>query len=394
MNSDGIPDTGSTYYGKAGKNFAIGRRKRPLVVTGGLASPRSFTVGGSVLSSSLSANNIDDSPELSASAAAAGAATSAAAAEGGRPTTATTLPSEGGHQRQQQQPNMDSNIEGESDGGRRRRRRPEQYGGTTPEAAAAGRAAAARGAVEQQEEPQEDEDVWVTAGGGGGGGGRGGGAFSGASLWADSDLEWRGAPRAGSEALYELNMQLAAYAKDAQWEKAITLLRQARALWRDRGLRAGEAAEAGAGEGRSTALEKEDGGEGEEQEGRGEEGGGGGRGHGRNAAAGRLDDPSASPPSASEEWTLAVPAAEPNVVSYNNVITACANAKKQKRAEGIFREMTKERGIRPNVFTYGALISACAKRGNWEDSVNYLEVRREMRHTLGLLGYAGNVFYR
>ncbi len=204
----------------------------------------------------------------------------------------------------------------------------------------------------------------------GGGGGGGGGAFSGSSLWADSDLEWRGAPRAGSEAIYELNMQLAAYAKDAQWEKAIRLLRQARALWRDRGSCAGEVAEVG--QGRSTGLEED---EDEEEEGWAEEGGGAGRGHGRDAAAGRLDDPSASPPSAAEEWTLAVPVAEPNVVSYNNVITACANAKKQKRAEGIFREMTKERGIRPNVFTYGALISACAKRGNWEDSVNYLEVR-------------------
>lgn len=126
--------------------------------------------------------------------------------------------------------------------------------------------------------------------------------------------DWAGAPPARSDDLYELNMQLAAYAKDAQWEKAIMLLRRTREAY-DRVQR-----------------------------------GGSGPDHVES-------DP-----------------VEPNVVSYNNVITACANAKKQKRAEGVFAEMTMERGIRPNVFTYGALISACAKRGNWQDAVKYLEV--------------------
>lgn len=119
---------------------------------------------------------------------------------------------------------------------------------------------------------------------------------------------------APSEELYELNMQLAAYAKDAQWEEAIVLLGKMR---------------------RQSSSTPQDGEE---------------------------DD---------NEDSAVLP--EPNVVSYNNVITACANAKKQRRAELIFRDMT-ERGVRPNVFTYGALISACAKRGDWRESLKYLEV--------------------
>lgn len=159
------------------------------------------------------------------------------------------------------------------------------------------------------------------------------------SLWDDSEVEWRGAPRAESGALYELNMQLAAYAKDAQWEQALTLLRQALA--------------------RSSSTNRSSFANGSvEDEAEGEE-----KGSARAAASAAV---AGAPP---------IAAVEPNVVSYNNVITACANAKKQKRAEGIFREMSKERRLRPNVFTYGAVISACAKRGNWEDSVNYLEVR-------------------
>ncbi|CAM9316263.1 unnamed protein product [Ectocarpus sp. 8 AP-2014] len=218
--------------------------------------------------------------------------------------------------------------------------------------------------VEQQAEPDEDdEEDW----------GGGGGAFAGPSLWADSDPEWRDAPRADSDALFELNMQLAAYAKDAQWEMAIMLLRQARVLSK-RSSADSEEDERRADTTATVVSDIMEGGEEEEEE---EEG----TAKRRYGVHPRGDDnlsvsvPSTSAAEEEEEWPLAVPVVEPNVVSYNNVITACANAKKQKRAEGIFREMTKERGIRPNVFTYGALISACAKRGNWEDSVNYLEVR-------------------
>ena len=77
-------------------------------------------------------------------------------------------------------------------------------------------------------------------------------------------------------------------------------------------------------------------------------------------AEGSAGDVGAAATAADDFAVATAPAVEPNVVSYNNVITACAIAKKQNRAEGIFREMTKERGLRPYVFTYGALISACA----------------------------------
>lgn len=171
--------------------------------------------------------------------------------------------------------------------------------------------------------------------------GKGGGNNQGASaataaattVLLREEGQWQDAPKAASAALYDMNMQLAAYAKDAQWEKAVVLLKQALA-WSDSRSKAsvGLADSAGGSYGDGASI--------------------------------TTDDPNV------QGQTLA----EPNVVSFNNVITACANAKKQKRAEGIFREMTKERGLRPNVFTYGALISACAKRGNWEGAVNYLEV--------------------
>lgn len=148
------------------------------------------------------------------------------------------------------------------------------------------------------------------------------------------ESQWQDAPKAASASLYDMNMQLAAYAKDAQWEKAVVLLKQALA-WSDSQSKASV----------------------------GPADGPGGNGY-RDGASITRDD------SDVQEQMLA----EPNVVSFNNVITACANAKKQKRAEGIFREMTKARGLQPNVFTYGALISACAKRGNWEGAVNYLKV--------------------
>lgn len=146
--------------------------------------------------------------------------------------------------------------------------------------------------------------------------------------------QWQNAPKAASASLYDMNMQLAAYAKDAQWEKAVVLLKQALA-WSD------SRSKASVGPADSAA--------------------GGGY---RDGAGITRDDSDVQ----------GQMFAEPNVVSFNNVITACANAKKQKRAEGIFREMTKGRGVQPNVFTYGALISACAKRGNWEGAVNYLKV--------------------
>lgn len=168
----------------------------------------------------------------------------------------------------------------------------------------------------------------------------------------DEDMAfWEGAPRANSDALYNLNMQLAAYAKDAQWEMAISLLKKMRA-------RSSSHPSTATATSNSISSSNTTGGnakvEMEDVENLGGE---------REAA------------SIDKKTSLTIASGvEPNVVSYNNVITACANAKKQKRAEGLFREMTKDLGLRPNVYTYGALISACAKRGNWEDAVQYLEV--------------------
>lgn len=190
----------------------------------------------------------------------------------------------------------------------------------------------------------------------------------GPSMWETSSHDWRNARQPNSEALYTFNMELAELAKGAQWEEALTLLRQAQCNFssgsstssNDDGdeNHAGEALtrtkslneEASTGEGNfvNNALINTGHHEGEEEEG-------------------------------NSKVMVETVAVEPNVVSYNNVITACANAKKQKRAEGIFREMTKEWRLTPNVFTYGALISACAKRGNWEDAIKYLEVNAERR---------------
>lgn len=194
----------------------------------------------------------------------------------------------------------------------------------------------------------------------------------------EDSVYWARAPRAESDELYELNMQLAAYAKDAQWEQAICLLRQMRARSNAAAAAAAAASSTSPQDSTATSITTTTGASPVQVE------------TGitdddiNDASAAQLEDNSGANDTMAAAAAAAAaprqlypamgPSVEPNVVSYNNVITACANAKKQKRAEGIFREMIKERGLRPNVFTYGALISACAKRGNWEDSVKYLEV--------------------
>ncbi|CAN0039765.1 unnamed protein product, partial [Scytosiphon promiscuus] len=210
----GSSSSSSSSWHGSGWDPTAGRRKRASC---------SAIPSASVEDPELSANDDDGSAGIGAAAEAPATATLAP-----ERTTRRQVQERQGQQRQQQQPDING-VNGQEQDRSRRGRRPRRSRGGTAVAAAG----LANGGVEQQQEPVEDGEEWAADGGGGGGGG--GGTFTGSSLWADSDQEWRGAPRAGSDALFELNMQLAAYAKDAQWEMAIALLRQARALARESG---------------------------------------------------------------------------------------------------------------------------------------------------------------
>ena len=59
---------------------------------------------------------------------------------------------------------------------------------------------------------------------------------------------------------------------------------------------------------------------------------------------------------------------EPNVITYNALISACEKGHNAEKAMELFVEM-HQRGLEPNVITYTTLISACAKDHNAEKAM-------------------------
>lgn len=56
---------------------------------------------------------------------------------------------------------------------------------------------------------------------------------------------------------------------------------------------------------------------------------------------------------------------QPNVITYNSMIAACARNNEPKLASRIFDEM-RDRQLKPDKFTFGSLIDSCAKGGHVE----------------------------
>ncbi|KAK3262832.1 hypothetical protein CYMTET_28338, partial [Cymbomonas tetramitiformis] len=59
---------------------------------------------------------------------------------------------------------------------------------------------------------------------------------------------------------------------------------------------------------------------------------------------------------------------EPNVITYNSLISACEKGGQWEKALEVFAGM-KKAGVEPNVITYSSLISACEKGGQWEKAL-------------------------
>jgi pentatricopeptide repeat domain-containing protein 1 len=65
----------------------------------------------------------------------------------------------------------------------------------------------------------------------------------------------------------------------------------------------------------------------------------------------------------------------PNTITYNTLITACANGGQWREAVRVFKDM-RAAGVLPNTITYSTLITACANGGQWQEAVRVFEDMR------------------
>ena len=72
---------------------------------------------------------------------------------------------------------------------------------------------------------------------------------------------------------------------------------------------------------------------------------------------------------------------QPNVITYNSVISACEKGGKAESALQLFYEM-RQQGLQPNVIFYTAVISACGKGGKAERALQlFCEMRQQDQAT-------------
>jgi pentatricopeptide repeat protein len=76
------------------------------------------------------------------------------------------------------------------------------------------------------------------------------------------------------------------------------------------------------------------------------------------------------------DW-MACNGAEPNIIHYNCVISACEKEGQWKKALALLDEVKEREGIEPDVRTYSAAISACEKGGQWEQALVLLDEVKE-----------------
>ena len=81
-------------------------------------------------------------------------------------------------------------------------------------------------------------------------------------------------------------------------------------------------------------------------------------------------------PLSTSSWisVLAVsqPEAEPSLVTYNTLMSACAKVGYYNRVAELFRAL-QECSLSPDVYTLSALIQACRSRGFWEEALEFVE---------------------
>ena len=56
---------------------------------------------------------------------------------------------------------------------------------------------------------------------------------------------------------------------------------------------------------------------------------------------------------------------EPNIITFNALISACAKAGKWRLALKVFKQMQKQ-NVAPDTISFSSLITACQKGGNWQ----------------------------
>merc|ERR1711871_600179 len=67
---------------------------------------------------------------------------------------------------------------------------------------------------------------------------------------------------------------------------------------------------------------------------------------------------------------------EANTITYNSLITACANGKHTSDALRVFEQM-RQAGVEANTISYSALITACANGKQTSDALGVFELMRE-----------------
>lgn len=58
---------------------------------------------------------------------------------------------------------------------------------------------------------------------------------------------------------------------------------------------------------------------------------------------------------------------EPDTVTFNALISACARGRQYDRAQHMYRDM-QERGVSSDTYTFNSLLNACEKCGRWEEA--------------------------
>lgn len=63
---------------------------------------------------------------------------------------------------------------------------------------------------------------------------------------------------------------------------------------------------------------------------------------------------------------------DPNVITYNSVISAYAKEGNWQGANDVLRRMLQNQNVEPNVTTYNAVINAYANKGHWQGAEDVL----------------------
>ena len=69
---------------------------------------------------------------------------------------------------------------------------------------------------------------------------------------------------------------------------------------------------------------------------------------------------------------------KPNLVTYNTILRACAQAKQTKKMEELFKEM-EDAGIKPDAYTFNGILDAYGKAGEFQEMELVLRQMRNLK---------------